>query len=371
MARVLFVTWDGGGNVAVALGIAGALRVRGHHVAMVGPASLRGSVEAIGVEYAELGLCPPRDPRSRSEYLVDVVGSTSLAAELHLLIEELRPGILVIDCNLSWALEMSVAVPVAVLVHTALGLYLPVWQEVIDAANRRRLASGLAALEPAVVSWSSREALIVASLFDFDRPPTPLPDNLAYVGPVRRVFRDGPSTVPPADPSGLPLVLVSYSTDRLQNNPERLQAALDGLAHLPVKVLATTSGTFEPTRLLAPPNATVVNDLFHEQVMPLARAVVAHAGHGTTLAALCHGVPMVCVPGLGRDQVPIAERVAELGLGVMLASDAAAEDIGGAVSHLLDDGSYRQRAGEFKRLWGDRDGATAGAAFLENRLLLR
>jgi UDP:flavonoid glycosyltransferase YjiC (YdhE family) len=371
MARLVFVTWDGGGNVSVALGIASTLLARGHEVTILGPASLRGLIENTGVSYAELGVSPPPDPSFRTEYLIDVVGSTDLAAALRLAIEDLDPDGMVIDCNLSWALELSVAVPAAVLVHTALGLYLPVWQPVIDAANRRRLGSGLAPFKPAADSWSSHEAVIVASLLQFDRVPRPLPANVTYVGPIVRTSGTGPSITIAPDQTSTPLVLISYSTDRLQNSPERLQEALDGLAGLPVRVLASTSGTFEPKQLSVPPNATVVDDLRHDQVMAMAQAIVTHGGHGTTLAALCHGRPVVCVPGLGRDQVPIARRVAELGVGVALVTDSTAGDIGGAVSTVLRDRSYRERAREFKRRCGDTDGATAAAEILERALVLR
>jgi UDP:flavonoid glycosyltransferase YjiC (YdhE family) len=371
MARVVFVTWDGGGNVSVALAIARALVEREHDVTVLGPATLRGSIEENGLAYAELGVSPPLDSSSRSQYLEEVVGSSRLAGGLHSLVAKLRPEAVVIDCNLSWALQEPLMVPVAVLVHTALGLYLPVWQPVIDAANRSRKAVGLDGLEPAAVTWFSRDALIVTSLLAFDRPPAALPADAVYVGPVRRPERRGTSSAIPHRQSTIPLVLVSYSTDRLQSSPERLQRALDGLADLEIKVIATTSGAFEAEQLSVPPNATVVDDLAHGQVMPTAQAAVVHAGHGTTLAALCHGLPLVCVPGLGRDQEPIARRVAELGLGVALARDATAEEIGAAVSLLLDDRAYRQRARAFERRCGDRDGASAAADVVEHLLLSR
>ena len=371
MARLVFVTWDGGGNVSVALAIASALLARGHQATMLGPASLRGLIENTGVGYAELGVNPPTNTSSRTEYLIEVVGSTDLAAALRVSIEDLNPDGMVIDCNLSWALESSIAVPTAVLVHTALGLYLPVWQPVIDTTNRRRQGSGLAPFKPAADSWSSHEAVIVASLREFDRPPRPLPQNVNYVGPIRRVSGNGPLIAIAPDPSNTPLVLISYSTDRLQNNPERLQAALDGLADLPVRVLATTSGAFEPKQMSVPPNATVVDDMRHDQVMAMAQAIVTHGGHGTTLGALCEGLPVVCVPGLGRDQVPIAHRVAELGLGVALATDSTSQDIRGAVSTVLRDHSYRERAREFKRRCSDTDGAAAAAEILEREFVPR
>jgi UDP:flavonoid glycosyltransferase YjiC (YdhE family) len=371
VARFVFVTWDGGGNVSVALGVGAALLERGHEATILGPTSLQRLVENTGIDYAELGPCPPHDSSRRNEYLVEVVGSADLAPALRLLLEDLDPDGVVIDCNLSWALESSMAVPVAVLVHTALGLYLPVWQPVIDETNRRRLRSGLAPFKPAGDSWSSHRAVIVASLMRFDRVPRPLPGNVTYVGPIRREHENGRSITISPDPADTPLVLVSYSTDRLQNSPARLQEALDGLADLPVRVLATTSGAFEPERLSVPSNATVVDHVSHDQVMTLAQAIVTHAGHGTTLGAVCHGLPMVCVPGLGRDQVPIARRVAELGLGVALATDATAGDIRQGIGTVLGDHAYRERAQEFGRRCGDTDGARAAAELLERELVSR
>ena len=51
MASILFVTWDGGGNVPPALGIAGELRRRGHEVAVLGQPQQSAAVEAAGVEF--------------------------------------------------------------------------------------------------------------------------------------------------------------------------------------------------------------------------------------------------------------------------------------------------------------------------------
>lgn len=368
MAKFVFVSWDGGGNVAVALGIGAALLGRGHSVTVLGPASLRGSIRSVGLGHRELGAPPPLEPASRSQYLVEVVGSTVMREDLCQLVEELDPDGLVIDCNLAWALELPVSVPTAVLVHTALGLYLPVWQQVIDAANERRTAGGLPPLRPAAETWRSRDLLLVASVRHFDRPPEPLPRNAAYVGLVKSPLRRGAPATSVLGPPGQPLVLVSYSTDRLQNHAERVQAALDALAELPVRVIASTSGAFGIQQLSVPANATVVEYVPHDQVLPGAAVVVAHAGHGTTIAALCQGVPLVCVPGLGRDQVPIAGRVAELGLGITVADEATPADIRTAVTTILADSSYRRRAQEFRSRCGQSPGARTAAERLEAML---
>src|SRR5262249_38607319 len=105
-----------------------ALLARGHAVTVLGPSSLRGSIEGVGLGYLEFGVSPPLEPASRSGYLVEVVGSETLAHEFGPLVDALEPDGVIVDCNLSWAMELQMAVPVAVVVHTAFGLYLPVWQ---------------------------------------------------------------------------------------------------------------------------------------------------------------------------------------------------------------------------------------------------
>ena len=51
MARILAVTWDGGGNVPPLLGVTTRLRERGHHVRVPGHAQQRAAVESSGAEF--------------------------------------------------------------------------------------------------------------------------------------------------------------------------------------------------------------------------------------------------------------------------------------------------------------------------------
>jgi UDP:flavonoid glycosyltransferase YjiC (YdhE family) len=365
MAHFAFITWDGGGNVSVAVGIGVELVRRGQRVSVLAPRSLSRLIMDAGLHYAELGISPPADPAARSAYLVEIVGSTSLARRLPIAMKQLDPDVVVVDCNLAWALEARMSIPVAVLVHTAYGLYLPAWQPVIDAANERRRALGQRPYAPAATAWSAGKLLLIASVAQFDRVPTPLPPNAAYIGLVSRARRASSESFSSLEAMGPPVVVVSYSTDPLQNNPKRVQAVLDALAELKVRVLATTSRTFEPRELSIPPNATVVADFSLAHVMPLAAVAVAHAGHGTTLSALCHGVPLVCVPGIGRDQVPIASRVAELGFGISVVNGDDPQQIRDAVRAVLRDSSFRRRAQDFKNQCGDTNGASKAADLLE------
>jgi UDP:flavonoid glycosyltransferase YjiC (YdhE family) len=92
-------------------------------------------------------------------------------------------------------------------------------------------------------------------------------------------------------------------------------------------------------------------------VLRHAAAFVSHAGMGSTMEALCYGVPLVCVPQM-LEQEANARRVAELGLGVRLdAEHLIADDLRAAVDAVTtDDGD----AGALDRM---RDAVrTAGGA---------
>src|SRR5262249_10171503 len=94
--------------------------------------------------------------------------------------------------------------------------------------------------------------------------------------------------------------------------------------------------------------ANVVAEPFvpHASVLPHARLVVTHAGHGTVMAAVTAGVPMVCTP-MGRDQHAVAACVAQRSLGVVVPATASAEELGTAITAALADGALHERARTF------------------------
>jgi UDP:flavonoid glycosyltransferase YjiC (YdhE family) len=75
---------------------------------------------------------------------------------------------------------------------------------------------------------------------------------------------------------------------------------------------------------------------------------VCHGGSGTVLAALAHGLPLLVLPQ-GANQFWNAERCASLGAGVALhPSDLSPERVRHQVRRLVDEPSYRQRAGQIR-----------------------
>jgi UDP:flavonoid glycosyltransferase YjiC (YdhE family) len=195
--------------------------------------------------------------------------------------------------------------------------------------------------------------------------PRRWPDGVHLTGPI--VWE------PPAEavelPSGdEPLVLIAPSTS--QDRDERLlRAALDGLAQLPVRVLAARNRhpglPGSEWRDPVPANARLVDWVSYSQVMPESDVVVCHGGHGTLARALAAGASVVSVPASG-DMAENGVRAQWAGAGLNLPlrflSPAA---LRWAVQTVLEQPRFAARARELSAWAAGHDGAANAAALLE------
>lgn len=150
-----------------------------------------------------------------------------------------------------------------------------------------------------------------------------------------------PAIVTGSDPR--PLVYVTLGT--VWSRPERLQPILDGLASLPVRVVATT-GRFDPGELDAPANASVARYLPNSVLLGHVDAVVAHGGFTTVMGVVAAGKPTVMIP-FSADQPLNAARCQALGTSITIDPAAlTATAVAGAVERLLGDPRYASRARE-------------------------
>ncbi len=137
--------------------------------------------------------------------------------------------------------------------------------------------------------------------------------------------------------------------------PGLYRRVLDGCASMAVRVLLTIGRDADPAALgPLPANAHAEPWLSQHDVLPHAAAVVSHAGYGTTLGALEHGVAHVMLPLFAGDQWRTARRVARLGAGLQLEEgerrvfdppqDAVIAALPGAVSRVLEEARFTEIA---------------------------
>ncbi len=318
-----------------------ALAARGHDVHMQTWEHWQPAVQAEGMTFLpapEYRVFPTR-ARPLKPYEAVVRAAREMAPE----IEELAPDVVVADIlTLGPALAGELAGrPVATLiphVHPvstegfpiySVGARLPrtapgraLWRSV-EGLPRKGLEQGRAELNetrrrlglPALshVHGGISTRLAVVATFPQLEYPRRWPEHVRVVGPLMWEPTAEEVELPPGDD---PLVLVAPSTSQ---DPQHrlLEAALRGLAKVPVRVLATLNGRPPARPLPVPDNARLVDWVSYARTMPHCDVVVCHAGHGTLMRALSHGCAVVACPAKG-DMNENAARIDWAGVGVRL-----------------------------------------------------
>jgi UDP:flavonoid glycosyltransferase YjiC (YdhE family) len=370
----LFVSWAGGGNEPPAIGIAQELQRRGHEVAFVGQDLGKGTtgIEEAGFGFARLARASvawDEEPRDRRVITAIMASPAHLRDVPEAVARELCDA-LVVDCLMFGALAAAegLAVPTAVLVHSPPGATAPPggWRDgsLLAPVNRVRAVAGRPAVARLWDAWA-RFPSLCATIPELDDLAAHVPPSFDYVGPVfPRVPASGWRLPWPSD-DPRPLVVVSFSTTGGLDQTSRIRRTLDALAGSRCRVLVTT-GAVAPVGLQAPANAVLVRHVPHGEILPSAAAIVTHAGHGTVVAALAHGLPLICLPNPSRDQPALAARVAALGAGRALDGETATSaEIGEAVDLVLREASYATAARRLAATIAATPGAVAAAARLE------
>lgn len=354
MSELLFVTWDGGGNVPPLLALAGRLHARGHGVRVMGHPQQAGAVAAAGLRFVPFPGAPAFFSTDRNSplRLVHLFGDRVMG---HDVVAELRArpaDLVVVDCLLFGAMDAvrRAGTPYVVLEHLFDG-YLrgPLLRGPIGLGMRAKR------LRPHELLGDA-ERCLVATLPELD-PVRGRAGNRVHTGPF--------VTAEPATAEG-PTVLLSLSTYRYGGMLEVWQRALDAVGELPVRVVATTGPAVDPGRLRAPDNVEMRTWASHDQVMPTVSAVVGHGGHATTMLALAHGLPLLVLP-LFRlvDQPMVGRAVQDAGAGLAIAKSSSAQRIRGAVERLLADPGYASGARRLAERIRDLDGLHRGADAVE------
>ena len=374
--RFLFVVWNGGGNVPPALALGQRLARRGHRVHFLGPRALRSRVDAAGCTFSAYRTVPDWDgSRGRAfedqpDAFIDLLCGGCVADDVLGGLASTQADVAVVDCMLAAALCAAecARVPTAAFVHLLFQPWVELWGERLLAVNDLRARLGLPALEQetprALLESVSRTLIMTARSLDF---PMRLPAHARYVGPVFPWPSPSRRTSPrPADAPG---VLICFSTT-YQHQQGPLQRTLDALSSLPVRAVLTLGDGLSEREIEVPSNVSVSRWVPHADVLPLARVTVTHAGHGTVIASLAHGVPLVCVP-LGREQFWNAERVTALGAGRTVSAKASVRTLRTAIRDVLESPAYRSAATRMARSIGGYGRGARAVGELERMLETR
>jgi len=376
VARFTFLTWDGGGNLPPAVGIAQELIARGNEIRFLGYLSQQAAIEARGLAFSALhrsgnfDLYGERAPEQRlpaiirnvwacPEHLDDI--PDALAAH--------PADVLVVDFLMQGALAQArrTDIPVAVLAHSSVAGIVPapdspMGSARLAAANGFRTAIGLPRMERLNDGWDGLPT-IVTTIPELDPAAEGAPTTVYYVGPVAERTSQSSWDRPWAPNDLRPLVLVSLSTTRLWDPASRIRNTLAALADESVRVLLIAGQDSLPLDL--PDNATVRPFVPHAEVLPSVSATVTHCGHGTVTASLADGVPIAGLPYPAADQPFLAARVQSLGAGIAMDGESSPAVIRSAVRDLLDRPSFREAAARLGGIIRAAPGAAGAADVLE------
>jgi UDP:flavonoid glycosyltransferase YjiC (YdhE family) len=225
--------------------------------------------------------------------------------------------------------------------------------------NETRARLGLPALER--VHGSISDALCLVATFPQLEYPRAWPPRTHVVGPLLWEPPSADVRLPEGDG---PLVLIAPSTS--QDAEQRLlRAALEGLATMPVRVLASTNRHVPDPPPEIPANARLVDWLSYARTMPACDLVVCHGGHGTVARALSSGCAVVVVPA-GGDMNENGARVDWAGVGVRLPRRlVGARGLALAVGRALARPALLERSGQLASWAAAHDGAARAAELVE------
>jgi UDP:flavonoid glycosyltransferase YjiC (YdhE family) len=360
--RILVASWPGYGHLFPMVPMIRAAQAAGHEVLVSSGADMSRLIADLGVRahrsgvtlaesYARLPVqvqissLPPEEQLAVAARHFFGAGALDRRRDLSFLMDDWRPDLVVHD---SLELGAPVAAEAAGVPHVTHGYgpMVPGTTELVHAIIGALTDAGQPDPGPAVFT---------APYLDVCPPgfrgTAPNPWTTTYL------LRPSAGEVAPGAtlPSGLDdlphdrTVYVTLGT--VMNQAAAVfRAVLDGCSGLPVNLLVTTGPDMDPAVLGDLPPATLAAPFLPQAgVLPRCAAVVSHAGAGTMLGALCHGLPQLCLPQ-GTDQPFNTAALLPTGAALALEPDEITpEAVGTALSRLLDEPSFRDSAQALRR----------------------
>ena len=412
--RILITSWGSFGDVYPYVGIALALKGRGHRPVLAMPEFYRSLVEGLGLEFHPVG--PQIDPNDRatiarvmdpvkgSEAIIDGLLMPSLRADYAALEAAAAGAALLVSHPITFAAPIlaqahglpwvsTVLAPISFFSATDLPV-LPGAPRLVHLRTLGPWAGRLIgrAVRHASKRWVEPVHALRAELgmprgrhpiFEGQFSPTmtlalfsrvlgsPQPDWPVNVVTTGFVFYNGPDPMPHELEeflsAGAPPVVFTLGTSAVGAAGSFYEESVKAVARLGLRAVLLTGG-FEQNR----PKGSVSRDVMvidrapHQLLLPRASAVVHQAGAGTTGQALRAGRPMLVVPH-GHDQPDNAFRVTNLGVARTASPGAYRERrVAHELGILLEHRSYQTCSSDIAAVVRGEGGADAAAAAIDS-----
>ena len=358
MARLLFTSCPAYGHALPMLPLVRAAARAGHEVRVATGTELVGPLRGRGLDAVPVGppwaqswaahervwASPARPERQRMIDGVAALFGTPAAgrlADLTALARDWRPDLVVHEVLELAGSLLARRLGVPGFVH-GFGPMFPFYAELIGAVAG-------AVGDPDLWAHLSTETYLDIC------PPALQPDGPAP-WPHARPLRPDPGEAGPVPPEiaavltgERPLAYFTLGTVKNQDMAD-LIAGLAALGEFDGAVVVTTGRPIERQQLgEAPANVVLSEFVPQARLLPHLDLLVSHAGAGTMLGGLCHGVPQVAVPR-GTDQPDNAALLARSGAGVVVApQDYGAQRIRAAMATVTGDPGYAAAARRVQR----------------------
>lgn len=368
MARVFSVLPHAGGNVAPTIEILRELAARDHDVVVLGHTQLAGVAETAGLSFRPLAHARPWSPTAERPGIRSMLGYLPMASDrgtgrdVAAAAAEGRPDVVLVDCMLPGALRSAHATgaPVVMILHTVLGYWDAQWAPTAPMGAWLRATGTL----PTRRDLMPHRA-ILTTMPELD----PLPARSRI--PRDRIVQTGPAVGRASEPHAAAdaPILISLSTISYPGQEAVLQGLVDAVGELGLRAIVTTGPSLDPADLVAPDGVEVHRFLPHDELLPAVRLVIGHGGHGTTMRALAHGVPVLVVPMSSvADHDLVAGAVVAAGAGARVSKHASASQLRDVIAATLADRGVRESAGRIGVTLRARDAASAAADAVEETI---
>ncbi|NUP53253.1 MAG: glycosyltransferase family 1 protein [Catenulispora sp.] len=371
--RILFTFIGGSGHFQPLIPFARAAQARGHTVAVAGGAARQAEIKAAG--FAAFATSEPRprpaasaeptlepvDPQAEERQLRKGFAGTGArrhATRIRDLAQSWHADLIVrdeVDFGSAIAAEL-LGIPCASVVILPTGGFLR--PEIIaEPLEELRAEYGLAP-DPQL-SWLYQGPLLAPFPPTLRDPAFPLPPTAFHCRSIDAVENGTPTDRPPA---------VYFSLGTVYGVRELIERVLAGLATTTTKahVVATVGERFDPASFGPHPDRMRIERFIPQQeLLPASDLVISHAGSGTLLGTLAHGLPSLLLP-MGADQTHNAKRCEQLGVARVLDPLTATPDaVSAAVDTLLNDRSHRAAADRIRQEFNALAGPEAAVRTFE------